>query len=282
MSIKLRVVLWATLFLLSWSSYSKNHLESADSSIKDLINKSQSLLLQGERHKACQILVSSLDKEGVKTKGFVEISKALKKCTEIFISEKAQQIYELAVASYSNDKTHSIEKFTEALGLEPQNGLILKGLIFTLLSQNECPRAKKNFEELKKINPFDEDLESFKFLELVCIKNKSEALSIIVKQDPIFLSQPFWIVNKQRLLLGSASEALQPLEGVTMAKEYPEIIYVYWFYEKKQKEKVVLGEKYKQLCHNPINFDLSYKYKDPWVCSHIKEIEDSLAKGERQ
>ena len=154
---KLRAILGVALFLFSPILQSKNSKESSDS-VQELIYKSQSMILQGDRDKACPILTTALNKDGVKTKGFLEISKALKKCTEIFILEKAQQSYEVAISNYMSDKNQSIEKFKESLGFEPRNALIIKGLIFALLSQNECTQVKKYYSELKKINPYDNEL----------------------------------------------------------------------------------------------------------------------------
>lgn len=267
----------ALFLLVSMLVQSKTKQEPTGTN-KELISKSQAFILQGDRPKACQILISALNKDGVKTKGYAEISKALKKCTELFVSEKAQQVYEVAIASYASDKNQTIEKFREALNIEPLNSLIIKGLIFTLLSQNECNQAKKKHEDLKKISPYDEDLESFRVLELICSKNKSEALAIIVKLDPAILSQPFWIVNKQRLLIEKTDS---PISIDVLFKDYPEIFYVDWLNEKKPKERIFFAEKYKQLCHNPVSFDTAYKYTDPWICFHLKEIEEYLAKGER-
>lgn len=266
------------LFLFSPILLSKNIKESVDS-VKELISKSQAMILQGDRAKACQILIGALNKDGVKSKGFLEISRALKKCTEIFILEKAQQSYEVAIANYLSDKNQSIEKFKESLGLEPRNALIIKGLVFALLSQNECVQAKKYNTELKKINPYDDEIDNFQFLELICSKSKSEALAIMVKLDPAQLNQPFWVVNKQRLLLSEKSELNMVVEN--QFKDYPEIDYVYWLNEKKPKQRIVFADKYKQLCHNPVSFEMAYQYSDPWVCTHIKEIEEFLAKGER-
>lgn len=276
---KLRAALGVALFLFSPILQAKNTKESIDS-VKELVNKSQAMILQGNRSKACQILITALSKDGTKSKGFLEISKALKKCTELFILEKAQQSYEVAIANYLSDKNQSIEKFKEALSLEPLNALIIKGLLFTLLSQNECIQVKKYYTELKKINPYDDELDTFHFLELICSKNKSEALAITVKLDPVVLNQPFWIVNKQRLLgLDEKNELSAEVE--TQFKEYPEIYYVHWLREKKPKQRIVFADKYKQLCHNPVSFDTAYQYSDPWICTHIKEIEEFLSKGER-
>lgn len=276
---KLRAALGVALFLFSSIVLSKNGKETQDS-VKELISKSQAWILQGHRSKACQILITALNKDGAKSKGFLEISKALKKCSELFVLEKAQQSYEVAIANYLSDKNQSIEKFKEALGLEPQNSLILKGLLFTLLSQNECVQVKKYYPELQRINPYDNELDNFRFLELICAKNKSEALAIMVKLDPTLLNQPFWIVNKQRLLrLDEKNEPSTEIE--TQYKDYPEIYYVSWVREKKPKQRIVLADKYKQLCHNPVSFELAYQYSDPWVCAHMKEIDEFLSKGER-
>lgn len=269
----------AVLFLLSSSIVIAKKVKNNLDSLKELMNQSQALLIQGDRSKACQILITTLNKEVAQSKDTPTIIQALKKCTEVFLSEKAQQVYEVAVAHYENDKTQAIVKFREALTLEPFNGLILKGLLFTLLSQNECAQVKKNNDDLKKMNPYDEDLDRFKFLELVCSKNKSEALAMIVKLDPTILNHAFWVVNKQRLMGSEKSETDfvdKPLE-----KDYSEWVYVSWIYEKKTKERIALADKYKQLCHNPIRFDQAMKYLDPWMCSHVKEIEEFLAKGER-
>lgn len=274
-----RAVLWAALFLFccaeGWSKKNTDNLET----YRDQINKSQVLLLQRDRQQAIQVLVAAMNREGLKSPASTELLKALKKTSEVFLSEKAQQSYEMAIATFSTNKAQSIEKLRETLSQEPQNAVLIKALLFTLLSQKECTQAQKQRLELIKINPFDEDLDRLHLLELVCLNSRTEALAVFARQDPLVLNQTFWQVNKQRLLSGDPKLII--LEPRPLEEEYPEGAYLRWLGEKDDKKRMLLAEKYKNLCHANVPFDKSYAWMDPWVCGHLKEIDDFHIKGDR-
>ncbi len=272
-----RVALKATLFLLA-ATYTLLTFGAPSSvptppreSTKNIINQVQTLLLSQNREQAIQLVISQLKIEKPHSKNYKELINTLKKTSELFFSEKAQQNYELAIAVYQTDKNQTKEKLLESLKLEPKNILILKGLVFTYLSLKDCNSAKSYLSELKPMGEYDEDIEKLQILNLVCFKNKAEALSVIAKMDPENLNSPFWIVNKYRLQL-----IINDFINTTLKypQDYPELIYVLWMQEKALKAKSILADKYKQLCQTPVTYDKAYSYADPWVCEHIKEISD--------
>lgn len=245
---------------------------------KDQISKSQILLLQRDRNQAAQILIGAINKEGVKSPAFLELAKALKKTTEVFFSERAQQSYELALASYPTNRQQTIEKLKETLGLEPMNALVLKALIFSLLSQRDCGAVAKWREDLLRVNPFDDEVLRLNILELVCLKNKTEAQILLAKMSLNSQSQAFAIVTKLRMYGNEAnliSAEIRPQEA-----SYPEMVYVGWRLEKEAKNSKLLSERYRSLCSEAISFDRAFFWMDPWVCEHLKEINELKAKGE--
>lgn len=272
-----RIVIIAVLCLFSLEVLTKN-FENLET-YRDQINKSQVLLLQRDRNQASQLLISAINKEGIKSPSYIELSRVLKKTVETFLSEKAQQTYELALSIYPTDKSLAIEKIKESLNLDLLNGLALKALNFTLLSQRECSLAKKIRLDLIKLNPFDVELEKLFFLELICQKYRAEALAYLAKIDPLLQTLPFWKVAKQRIL--GNEFLLAQNDSRLLTSEYPELVYIYWISEKDIKKRKIFAYNYKKLCQTPISFDKAYSWSDPWVCEHIKEIDDFQIKEEK-
>ena len=275
-----RAALGVALFLVgtsaAWPKKASPNLET----YRDLISKSRVLLLQRDRAQASQILISAIHKEGLKSPAFPELSRALKKTAEIFFSEKAQQAYEMATAVYHSDRSHSIEILKETLSTEPKNAQLLKALLFAYLAQRECHQAQKSRLGLAEINPFDEDLDRWQLLELVCFNQKVEAVKLITKMDSQVLAQFFWQINQQRLF-GSEYKPEPSVIENSGSIDYPERYFLLWLGEKDFKKRMVLAEKYKNLCHTPTPFDKSYAWFDPWVFEHLKELDDFHKKGER-
>lgn len=275
----LKATPWVAFFLLlaslGWSKKSNENLET----YKEQISKSQVLLLQRDRQQATQILIDAIHREGIKSTSFPELTKALQKTSEIFLSEKAQQSYEMAVASFEANKVQAIEKLRETLKLEPLNSLVQKALIFLLLNQKECQAAAKAQVELVKVNPFDSELDKLQLLNFVCQNSVSEARAFLGRLDPTTSNQAVFIVAKQRLGL---LDVIPPnLEPILLKETNPEMTFVFWFREKNFKKRLLLGEKYKNQCHAPLSFDKAYGWMDPWACDHLKEIEEFSAKGEQ-
>lgn len=274
----LRVVVLTTLFIFSSRAWPKKATENLET-YKDQISKAQVLLLQRDRYQAAQILISAINREGIKSPSYGELTRALNKTAEIFFSEKAQQSYEMALSIYNSNKQQAIDKLNETIGIEPNNGLVLKALIFTLLGQKECGAASRLRSDYFKFNPFDDDLEKFRLLELICQKNKSEALTLLAKQEPTVLAQPFWVLGKHRLILEEMGSS--NIDHRLFPEGSPELSYLGWATEKDVKKRMALAEKYKNLCHTVIPFDKAYSWMDPWACEHLKEIDEFHTKGER-
>ncbi len=272
----LRVVVLTTLFMFSQNVWPKKVTENLET-YKDQISKAQVLLLQHDRNQAAQIIIAAINREGTKSPSYGELTSALKKTVEIFFSEKAQQSYEMALSAYSTNKSQAIDKLNETLRLESGNGLVLKGLAFALLSQRECGNSARFRSDYFKLNPFDEDNEKLRFLELVCQKNKSEALIVLAKLDASVLNQSFWVVNKQRII--PEEFGVSNFDSRILQESSPEISYLGWLFEKDQKKRMALAEKYKNLCHTAIPFDKAYSWMDPWACEHLKEIDEFHGRG---
>jgi hypothetical protein len=273
-----RVAIIATLFLLAnsraWSKKNPDYLET----YKDQINKSQVLLLQRDRKQATQVLISAINREGVGSPAYQELANNLNKSSEIFFSEKAQQAYEMALANFSESKILTVAKLQESLLVEPMNGLIMKALIFTQLSLGECGQATRVMADLEKLNPFNKDSPEIHLLILICNKNKVEGQATLAKLELSEIKKVFLSVNGQRLSPEGFSEVS---ENSAADQDYPEVNYLKWLAELDFKKKMALAEKYKNLCHTRISFDRAYSWLDPWVCDHLKEVENFHSKGER-
>ncbi|MEY4617377.1 MAG: hypothetical protein RJB66_2337 [Pseudomonadota bacterium] len=274
-----RAAILVALFLflsssLGWTKKIPENLET----FQDQILKSQVLLLQRDRNQASQILIGTIAKEGLKSVAFPELKRALKKTAELFFSEKAQQSYEVAIADYNLNRAQAAENLKEALKIEPMNGSILKSLSFALLAIKECQQSQKYLSDLLKINPFDPDIENLQTLIFICQNNRTQSLENLNKVELSSVSPSFLIVNRFRV---SAFELNKDSNTQKLDDENPELLYVAWALEKDLLQKRLLSEKYKNLCHKLPSFDKAYHWMDPWVCDHVKEIDEFRSRSER-
>ncbi len=98
---------------------------------KETIKKAEDFLLQKERPKAVKILTTLLDQEKQNKQAQAEARKILKDINGLFLNEKAQQNYELALNLKNTDSNQALAKLNEALTWEADNFKIL-----TEISQN--------------------------------------------------------------------------------------------------------------------------------------------------
>lgn len=241
---------------------------------REQITKSQVLLLQQDRRQAVQLLVAAIQKEGPKSSSYGDLSKALKQTSEVFLSEKHQNIYETALATFPTSRAKSLSSFKDLLGVDPANSLVLKALIFTMFSLKECGGAEKYRQELELLNPFEEDLKKLQVLDWVCQKSSTEAQVYFNQLDSVSLRDPFWIINRFRLLSLGNRDDIEKLKS--LQQESPELIFVQWQIEPNRISKKLLAEKYKNRCHASIPFDKAYEWMDPWACDHLKELEQDF------
>lgn len=271
------------IWTVGWSKEVTKSLET----YRDQIGKSQVLLLQRERLQSAQLLISAIDREAKNSNAYEELKKALKKTSDTFFTERAQQTYELGLSLYITNKSQSLDRLNESLMQEPLNGLLLRSLAFVALSQRDCSSAQGFLAEHRKINPVEPELEKLHLLERICFKNKTERPHLLAILESVGAERAFLQVNRVRIGFDETTEK-KALKSETEVKtnaapndDYPEVTYVGWRNQVDQDKKKILANRYKSLCQSAVSFDKAYSWMDPWVCENRKEIEEFLNQVEK-
>jgi hypothetical protein len=245
---------------------------------KDLISKSQVLLLQKDRAQSINILLLGLQKEDPKSIAHQELLKKLNKVSHVFLGESAQSIYELAITLDKNNKKMAIDKLNEALSIEAQNLQIIKALLLRYLSENNCSKALKLTDAFKEINPYDFELPVYEVHLAVCQKDLTKYNEIRKSNDSNSqISPEFWFLSDLRIKIATGVD--NPVLNVEFKSRYPEILYSKWkLADVSLAERSFLIEEYIQVCKSWKNPYKGINFPDPWVCSNIKEIEETKEK----
>lgn len=245
---------------------------------KDLILKAQVLLLQKDRAQSINILLMGLKKEEPKSIAHQELLKKLTKITHMFLGESAQSIYELAITLDKNNKKMAIDKLNEALSIEAHNLQIIKALLVRYLSENNCSQSLKLIELYKQINPFDLELPVYEVHLAVCQKDMVVYAEIKETNGSNGqISPEFWFLSDLRMKVETSSE--NQISDIDSKWNYPEIIYLRWkLMDIGSQERGRFSEAYLQRCKSWKNPYTGADFPDPWVCSNIKEVEETKEK----
>ena len=117
---------------------------------KDIIEKAYNLSLQKDRTQATAILLAALKRESKKTTAQKEISNALEQIAKIFLSDKAQQLYELGLSLKNTDPQMALGKLQEASRLEPDNLSIEIAMDRISIGSGDCDTAWNRLQKIKE------------------------------------------------------------------------------------------------------------------------------------
>ncbi|MGE3973148.1 MAG: tetratricopeptide repeat protein [Bdellovibrionales bacterium] len=243
---------------------------------RDIIDKAKNLSLQKDRLQATKTLIRAAQKEkGVARK---ELIQTLQELSEIFYTEKGQQLFELGQSLKYGATPDAIERFQDSLALEPSNVQVLKALARAHLSQNTCEKLPELVQQLTESNPFEEEHVLLRLQSAQCLAQKEVAKQIIDGNE-IRRSDLKMYVDLLRAQMLAADEKLnqaeQLLEKLLLVdKKFPET--TYWLYQVKRlqkKEFTELGRAYLNLCKN-ISQPTRNKYRfEPRICNEQKKVE---------
>lgn len=245
---------------------------------KDLISKAQVLLLQKDRAQSINILLMGLEKEDPKSIAHQELLKKLTKVSHMFLGESAQSVYELAITLDKNNKKIAIDKLNEALSIEPQNLQIIKALLGRYLSENNCSKTIKLLESYRQINPYDSELPIYDVHLAVCQKDQAKYSELKkINDSNSQIPSEFWLLSDLRFKIANGGDS--QIIGSGIKSHYPEILYLKWKLEDVTgPERTVLGDEYLQVCKSWKYSYTGTNFPDPWVCSNIKEVEETKEK----
>lgn len=123
---------------------------------KETIKKAEDFLLQKERSKAVKLLTTLLDQEKQNKQAQAEARKILKDINGLFLNEKAQQNYELALNLKNTDSNQALAKLNEALTWEADNFKILTEISRIKINKKDCKSTLQALELANQQNPYDE------------------------------------------------------------------------------------------------------------------------------
>ena len=253
-------------------------------SYKDLIAVAQNKSLAKDRLPATQTLILALKKE----KSLVarkELLSALTDLSEVFYSDKAQQLFELGESLRFDSPQTALEKYGEALKLEPGNVSILRGIGRAQLALGTCEKVSDVAQQAMEMNPFADDLQLLRAQALSCLVRTKDSRAVIEKIDtrksPLKIY--FEVVKIQNLVFedkfGLAEEELKKL--IDADPKFPEGYY--WMAQVKTRQKIEATEwnqKYVRLCQAITSAQRRKYGPEPRLCSERKNVELALEQAQ--
>ena len=144
---------------------------SKNTTVEETVKRAQAQFLEENRGQAIALLTQAMKTEKRDSPGFRKLSKALVQVAETFLSEKAQQLFELSRSLRGTDPQTALEKLKAAKDLEPDNELILRGMAIAMLGLGECEKARTMILQALERNPFSEAMIFYRLQSSICLRN---------------------------------------------------------------------------------------------------------------
>jgi Putative Zn-dependent protease, contains TPR repeats len=275
----LRAALVAALCFSSTTSLAQNKAGKSETH-KDIIAKAYNLSLQKDRQQALLILNSAIKKE-TRPQAVTELKKTASELAQIFLSDKAQQLFEMGISLRKTDPNQALAKLNEASRAEADNSAVVNELARLLIGKNDCSGAKEALSKLTLLLPYDEELKLTNAQALLCQGTSFELNQAVsgvdMKKSPLAL---FWYsvdiekaVKEANFVKAQESQtALQKLDP-----KYPESLYWNWKIAFLQKRKnLESAQKYVMSCKNISASQYRQYMIDPMLCRHLSEVESEI------
>jgi hypothetical protein len=267
----------ASFFIFSTQAFAQK--KKNGETYKDLISKAHNLVLQKDRQQAQLILAGAIKTEKPNSKAYKEIKKALSEVSQIFLSDKAQQLYELSLSLKRTDMGQAQQKLAEALRVEPDNVTLLAESARQGLIKGDCATAEDIISKAQKLNPVEDELILAQAQAQICSndlgafqKTRDIATTINFPAEWAILDIEKYVKDKN---FSKAKESLAILKK--HEKTYPEINYWLWKIENEQKiNNFDAAQKYIIDCRN-LSVHAARRFNlDPWLCRRVAETETFL------
>lgn len=149
------------------------------------IKEAEELIIKKNRLDAVKLLLNALEKEKLNKAATLEIKKILKEINGLFLNEKVQQNYELALSLKNSDINQSNQKLEEALSWEPDNFNIISEMARQKIKAKDCKNIIGVLENAAAINPWDEAINLTLGQGYVCNNDMTKLTQIILRnKDP--------------------------------------------------------------------------------------------------
>lgn len=250
---------------------------------KDIIDKALHHSLQKDRTQAVQVLVKSIQKESKKASPPKDLLSTLDEVATIFYSDKAQQLFELAISLKTTNPSVAQQRLGEALRLEPENLSVELEQARIHILTGDCSKAESIATRLQQQIPYLESIHLLAAQAAVCqgqLEKVAEARqNIDVKKSSLNI---FWSSTEadQALRSGQPQKALDTaLSMQKAAPQFPESFYWQWRAEtelKKNPEKA--GQTYLNNCKTLSPRHFREYLAEPMLCRRLAEVETALKK----
>ena len=269
--------------LVSSAAFGQKEMRRTSESHVDLIEKARNLSLQKDRAQAVNILVNAMKREPPNSLGFREMRQALEDISKIFLSDRAQQQYELGLSLKKTDPKQAQSRLQEALRMEPENLQIANELARLQLSQSECEGAQEAMAQVRRTNPYDEQSLLTAAQAAVCLSDWPLYTSLRSQAEVRRGSfKKSWMsLEVERAHREKAEsrmlEALQTLRA--NVPDHPEIPFWEWSLAKSPEKKSEAAVQYLNQCKS-MNTSTARKFlAEPFLCKRVSEVERAQRAG---
>jgi hypothetical protein len=279
MLLTVRAAIIAALFFSSVPSFSQVKADKAET-YKDIIEKAYNLSLQKDRQQALLILNSAIKKE-TRPQAIAELKKTASELSQMFLSDKAQQLFEMGISLRKADPNQSLAKLNEAARAENDNSAIINEQARLMIAKGDCSGAKELVAKQQILVPWDEELKLTQSQILLCQGQSLELAQVLAtvdtKKSTLHL---FWTALDidKNVKDGNFVKAQESLTALQKADgRFPEVFYWTWRIDNAQKRKnVAAAQKYVMSCKNISASQYRQYMIDPMLCRHLGEVESEI------
>lgn len=249
--------------------------------ISGVIERSHNLLLQNDRQQALSLLYRTLKKEAGKPAVTAELKKNIEEIGQLFLSDKAQQLFEVSLSLRKSDLNQAQLRLSEALKIEADNVQLVTEMARLYIIKGDCSAAQELVSKNRDTNYLDEALVLADVQARLCAKALAEIPPLLPTAASRKASSQsfFWtLVDLERAYLeGKHKQAADILHGIKKIDAKAPII-DWWTYRlAADKEKVVnLLSKYVMTCKNISAAQYRQYMIDPNLCKNIGELENEI------
>lgn len=256
-----------------------------------LADRIEKLLSEKKKKEALSLLVTELGTT-VKSRVKKELSKAALlqaqenyelylRLSRTFETDRAQQLYELAMASKKTNTAIASQKIDEALMVEPTQLLLLLEKVRLALAKKDCQNAAEILTPQKEKFFFDEEVLLLWTQQQLCAQKNIEGQVLVLKKQ-VLVPKLEWMWTaidiQQKFALKhwvSAWEDVEKLKKIDM--KYPETHYFEWVIGFQTKNyRVSTAQKYLSQCEEMTGM-LARKYNaDPMLCQRVADVTEDL------
>ncbi len=244
------------------------------------LEEASKALISGDRVAAIQTLRTALTEE-TRAPAKKEIQTRIYRAHRAFMTDRAQRLYEVGQAIWFNRPDLAVEKWQQALGLEPDNLSVISRMVRHHLHGRQCETAQSVLD--RQPRPLDEDPEVYLLRKeiLFCSRKYLEVIEVKVEHIPPELELAFLYVEAK------AHFELKNLERTQV------IIQKIWEKDPKFPENLLLkarlkkGEsaesayewelKYLSQCKELHDRDRRRYIFEPHICQQAKTVQESHA-----